>query len=70
MNANEIIQETMTLQEKLDAIDAAMRAIQEQAQEEARRMGNIIAPLDPADLTMCDGCQQAFSQRTIKLLKD
>lgn len=57
MNANEIIQETMTLQEKLDAIDAAMRAIQEQAQEEARRMGNIIAPLDPADLTMCDGCQ-------------
>lgn len=70
MNANEIIQETMTLQEKLDAIDAAMRAVQEQAQEEARRMGNIIAPLDPADLTMCDGCQQAFSQRTIKLLKD
>lgn len=57
MNANEIIQETMTLQEKLDAIDAAMRAVQEQAQEEARRMGNIIAPLDPADLTMCDGCQ-------------
>lgn len=57
MNANEIIQDTMTLQEKLDAIDAAMRAAQEQAQEEARRMGNIIAPLDPADLTMCDGCQ-------------
>lgn len=57
MNAKEIIQETMTLQEKLDAIDAAMRAAQEQAQEEARRMGNIIAPLDPADLTMCDGCQ-------------
>lgn len=60
MNANEIIQDTMTLQEKLDAIDAAMRAAQEQAQEEARRMGNIIAPLDPADLTMCDGCQQVF----------
>lgn len=57
MNAKEIIQETMTLQEKLDAIDAAMKAAQEQAQEEARSRGSIIAPLDPADLTMCEGCQ-------------
>lgn len=57
MNANEIIQDTMTLQEKLDAIDAAMRVAQQQAQEEASSRGSIVAPLDPADLTMCEGCQ-------------
>ncbi len=57
MNASQIITDTMTLQEKLDAIDAAMKAAQEQAQEEAKATGAIVAPLDPASLTICDGCE-------------
>ena len=57
MNASQIITDTMTLQEKLDAIDAAMKAAQEQAQEEAKSTGAIVAPLDPASLTICDGCE-------------
>ncbi len=57
MNASQIITDTMTLQEKLDAIDAAMKAAQEQAQEEAKASGTIVAPLDPASLTICDGCE-------------
>jgi hypothetical protein len=57
MNASQIITDNMTLQQKLDAIDAAMKAAQEQAQEEAEQNGTIAAPLDPADLTMCEGCQ-------------
>ncbi len=57
MNASQIIDDKMTLQEKLDAIDKAMKAAQEQAQEEAQRSGSIVAPLDPAMLTICDGCE-------------
>lgn len=57
MNASNIIEENMTLQQKLDAIDAAMRAAQDQAQEEAKANGTVAAPLDPAELTMCEGCQ-------------
>ncbi|MDQ5982247.1 MAG: hypothetical protein QG549_244 [Patescibacteria group bacterium] len=57
MNVSQIITDTMTLQEKLDAIDAAMKAAQEQAQEEAKATGAIVAPLDPASLTICDGCE-------------
>lgn len=57
MNATNIIEEGMTLQEKLDAIDKAMKAAQEQAQDEAKKNGTVAAPLDPAELTMCEGCQ-------------
>ena len=57
MNANSIITDDMTLEEKLSAIDAAMAAAQEQANEEAKKTGGFAAPLDPADLTMCEGCQ-------------
>ncbi len=57
MKASQIIDDNMTLQEKLDAIDAAMKAAQEQAQDEAKLNGTVAAPLDPADLTMCEGCQ-------------
>lgn len=57
MNASQIISDTMTLQEKLDAIDAAMKAAQEQAQEQAKASGAVVAPLDPASLTICDGCE-------------
>jgi hypothetical protein len=57
MNANNIISDEMTLEEKLAAIDRAMANAQEQANEEAAARGTIAAPLDPADLTMCEGCQ-------------
>jgi hypothetical protein len=57
MNANAIINDEMSLEEKLEAIELAMKNAQEQANEEAAKNGNIAAPLDPADLTMCEGCQ-------------
>lgn len=57
MNASQIINDSMTLEEKLAAIDLAMKNAQEQADEEARSQGRFTAPLDPADLTMCEGCQ-------------
>lgn len=57
MNANAIITEDMSLDEKLAAIDAAMAAAQAQASEDAAKRGVFAAPLDPADLTMCEGCQ-------------
>jgi hypothetical protein len=57
MNASTIINDQMTLDEKLAAIDAAMAAAQQQANEDAQANGSFAAPLDPADLTMCEGCQ-------------
>jgi hypothetical protein len=56
-NANTIINDEMTLEEKLAAIDEAMKAAQEQADEEAKQNGNVSAPIDPQDLLMCEGCQ-------------
>ncbi len=57
MNANAIISDDMTLEEKLAAIDQAMANAQAQAQSQSSDNGTIVAPLDPADLTMCLGCQ-------------
>jgi hypothetical protein len=57
MNATTIINDNMTLDEKLAAIDAAMANAQAQANEDAANNGFSAAPLDPADLTMCDSCQ-------------
>lgn len=57
MNANSIINDDMSLEEKLAAIDQAMANAQAQANEEASANGMIAAPLDPAELTMCEGCQ-------------
>ena len=59
MNASQIITDDMTLEEKLAAIDQALANAQAQAQEDAnsKGLGQIAAPLDPADLTMCMGCQ-------------
>ena len=53
MNANEIINDEMTLEEKLAAIDAAMQTTQVNHQ----KANPGAAPLDPADLTQCEGCQ-------------
>ena len=57
MNANAIINDDMTLEEKLSAIDAALKKAQEQADEEAKKNGIVSAPVDPASLTICDGCE-------------
>lgn len=58
MNATTIINDAMSLDEKLAAIDAAMAAAQQQANDDAASKGfSMAAPLDPADLTMCEGCQ-------------
>lgn len=57
MNATKIINDDMTLEEKLAAIDAAMAAAQQQADEDAAAKGMVAAPIDPADATMCLGCQ-------------
>lgn len=57
MNANSIITEDMTLEEKLSAIDSAMKAAQEAATEQAKKNGTIAAPVDPALATICVGCE-------------
>ncbi len=57
MNANTIINDEMSLEEKLQAISDAMESAQSTANQEAARSGQVAAPIDPADLTMCDGCQ-------------
>jgi len=53
MNASQIINDEMTLEEKLAAIDEAMKT----AQVEHQKANPGAAPLDPADLTQCEGCQ-------------
>lgn len=55
MNASTIINDEMTLEEKLDAIDKAMRNAQAVQNEERVRAG--LAPIDPASLTICEGCE-------------
>lgn len=58
MNASTIINDTMTLEEKLAAIDAAMADAQANGAANGSSQGLAAdAPLDPADLTMCMGCQ-------------
>jgi hypothetical protein len=57
MNANSIITDEMTLEEKLSAIDAAMKAAQSVADEQAAANGSMAAPIDPASLTICEGCE-------------
>ena len=57
MNANNIISDDMSLEEKLAAIDAAMANAMQQAQDDAKDKGVQFVQPDPADLTMCEGCQ-------------
>lgn len=61
-NASAIINDEMTLEEKLAAIDAAMAAAQQQAVEDAASQTDdngvkVVAPVDPQDFLMCQGCQ-------------
>ena len=57
MNANAIINDDMTLEEKLSAIDAALKKAQEVADDQAKKNGTVSAPVDPASFTICDGCE-------------
>ena len=57
MNASAIVNDNMTLEEKLEAIEMAMKEAQATADAEAKKRGEASAPIDPADLTMCEGCQ-------------
>lgn len=57
MNASTILNDNMTLEEKLKAISDAMEEAQATADEQAAQRGEVAAPIDPADLTMCEGCQ-------------
>jgi len=55
VNANTSISDEMSLDEKLAAIDAMMASAVANAQQTSSN--SVAAPLDPADLTMCLGCQ-------------
>lgn len=55
MKADTVINDFMTLEEKLAAIDAAMKKVQEDFNKDNGRP--VDAPVDPADLTVCEGCQ-------------
>lgn len=57
MNANNIISEPMTLEDKLKAIDEAIAKAQEASDTRRRAAGLPVAPVDPAELTKCDGCE-------------
>ena len=57
MNANTILNDNMTLEEKLQAISDAMEQAQAQANEQAAQNGQVAAPIDPASLTICEGCE-------------
>ena len=55
MNASAILTDEMTLEEKLAAIDAAMATGAKDFNKKNGRPED--APVDPSDLTMCEGCQ-------------
>ena len=55
-NASQIINNDMTLEEKLAAIDQAMANAQAVAADDAAN-GGTSAPVDPQAFLMCEGCQ-------------
>lgn len=55
MNANSIISDEMSLEEKLAAIDAAM--VTGAVDFNKRNGREPDAPVDPANLTICEGCE-------------
>lgn len=57
MNANDVIKDEMTLEEKLAAIDKLMN--DEEAKKKYRQIKGLApnAPVDPMDMLHCEGCQ-------------
>ena len=53
----QILTDDMSLDEKLKVIEQAMQNAQEEAEAEAKQKGVAFVPIDPSDLTICDGCQ-------------
>ena len=46
-----------SLEDKLKAIEQMVQQAQIEADMKAKATGEIVAPVDQADLTMCIGCQ-------------
>ncbi len=57
MKASQIINDDMTLEEKLQAISDAIDQAQQTANADAAARGGVAAPVDPASLTICDSCE-------------
>lgn len=57
MNVSSLLDDGMSLEEKLQAISDAMEQAQTEANERAKSQGIAAAPIDPADFTQCEGCQ-------------
>ncbi len=55
MDASKIVNDNMTLEEKLKAIDEAMKEYQVQFNKNSGRV--LDTPVDPSMLTICDGCE-------------
>lgn len=55
MNANTIINDEMTLEQKLAAIDTAMSTQRADFNKTNGRPAD--TPVDPMDALMCEGCQ-------------
>lgn len=56
MQASTIIKDDMTLEQKLEAIDAAMAAAAQPAY--VNNKGEVVSvPADRAELLICEGCQ-------------
>lgn len=55
MNASTIINDNMSLEEKLAAIDKAV--IENQKEFNIKNGRPSDAPVDPSDALMCEGCQ-------------
>lgn len=56
-NSATIINDDMTLEEKLAAIETAMANAQAQAKDDASANGVQFVESDPYDALMCEGCQ-------------
>lgn len=57
MNASTIVDPSMTLEEKLKAIDEAMKKMQDEKNAERVSAGLPPVMIDPADALMCESCQ-------------
>lgn len=57
MNSKDIIKDDMTLEEKMAAIEKAMNDPKVKEDFNRKNGRPLDAPVDPSDLTMCEGCQ-------------
>lgn len=57
MDGTALLNDALTLDEKLAMIDKMMAETQEKAKESSKKMGKTFIPADPSELTRCDGCE-------------